>query len=47
MKEHKQVWYLSDEKWNEFMALLEAPATDMPKLRQLLTEPAIFDKKKP
>ena len=36
-------FYLSAKKWDEFIAALDAPAKDVPKLRKLLTEPSVFD----
>jgi uncharacterized protein (DUF1778 family) len=36
-------FYLSPEKWNEFVAALDAPPRDLPRLRQLLSEPSVFD----
>jgi uncharacterized protein (DUF1778 family) len=34
---------LSSEKFDEFMALLDAPPKDDPKLRKLLTERTVLD----
>ena len=36
-------FYLSAEKWDEFIAALDAPPKDLPRLRKLLTEPTVFD----
>jgi len=36
-------FYLSDEKWDEFCAALDAPPKDLPRLRKLLTRPSVFD----
>jgi uncharacterized protein (DUF1778 family) len=36
-------FYLSPEKWDEFVAALDAPPRDLPQLRRLLTEPGVFD----
>jgi uncharacterized protein (DUF1778 family) len=36
-------FYLSSDKWDEFCAALDAPPTDLPKLRELLTKPGVFD----
>ena len=36
-------FYLSPEKWDEFIAALDSPPRDFPQLRQLLTEPSVFD----
>jgi len=33
---------LDDERWAAFMAALDAPPRDMPRLRRLLNEPSIF-----
>ena len=34
---------LSEAKWREFCQALDAPPKDIPALRRLLTEPAVFD----
>lgn len=34
---------LTDEKWQEFCAALDAPPKDLPALRKLLTERGVFD----
>lgn len=39
-------FYLSPKKWEEFIAALDAPPKDLPKLRKLLTEPSVFDEPK-
>ena len=39
-------FYLSPEKWDEFTAALDAPPSELPELRKLLTEPGIFDEPK-
>jgi uncharacterized protein (DUF1778 family) len=37
-------WFSVDEdRWQQFQDLLDAPVTDSPKLRALLTEPTVFD----
>jgi uncharacterized protein (DUF1778 family) len=36
-------FYLSPEKWDEFVAALDAPPKDNSRLRRLLTEPSVFD----
>lgn len=37
-------WFtVDDERWNQCQELLDAPAPVMPKLRALLTAPAVFD----
>jgi uncharacterized protein (DUF1778 family) len=37
-------WFLlSDEAWDDFQELLDAPVTRTPKLDALLTEPTVFD----
>ncbi len=35
---------VSAEAYDEFVALLDAPPRDHPRLRRLLTEPSVFDK---
>jgi uncharacterized protein (DUF1778 family) len=39
-------FYLSPEKWDEFVAALDAPPRNLPGLRKLLTGPAVFDEPK-
>jgi uncharacterized protein (DUF1778 family) len=39
-------FYLSEEKWDEFCAALDAPPRDLPALRKLMTEPGLFDEPK-
>lgn len=34
---------LTDEKWQEFCAALDAPPKDIPALRKLLSERGVFD----
>lgn len=34
---------LNAEQWAEFMAALDAPPRDLPRLRRLLTEPSVFE----
>lgn len=34
---------LDAEQWEAFMAALDAPPRDMPRLRKLLMEPSVFD----
>jgi uncharacterized protein (DUF1778 family) len=36
-------FYLSPEKWDEFVAALDAPPKNLPALRELLTGPDVFD----
>lgn len=36
-------FYLSDQKWDEFCAALDAPPKDLPRLRKLLARPSVFD----
>lgn len=39
-------FYLSPAKWEEFCTALDAPPSQKPKLRKLLTEPGVFDEPK-
>ncbi len=34
---------LDTEQWRAFMAALDAPPRDMPRMRRLLNEPSVFD----
>jgi uncharacterized protein (DUF1778 family) len=37
-------WFmLDDDQWERFQELLDAPVTDSPKLRKLLSQPTVFD----
>ena len=36
--------FVSAEAYDKFVAMLDAPPRDHPRLRRLLTEPSIFDK---
>lgn len=37
-------WFvLSEDEWNDFEALLDAPVARTPKLAALLSEPTVFD----
>ncbi|MER8896886.1 DUF1778 domain-containing protein [Mesorhizobium sp. M0676] len=38
----RQSFRLDVEKWAAFMAALETPARDLPRLKRLLSEPSIF-----
>lgn len=38
----RRVFHLSPEKWNAFVAALDAPPRDMPRLRALLNRPSVF-----
>jgi uncharacterized protein (DUF1778 family) len=35
---------LDDERWTEFVELLDRPTADKPRLRRLLTEPSVVDR---
>ena len=43
----RRVFQLSPEKWEAFVAALDAPPCDMPRLRKLLNEPGIFPGSEP
>jgi uncharacterized protein (DUF1778 family) len=36
-------WVLSEQQWQEFMALLDRPAQDLPRLRALMLRPSPFN----
>lgn len=38
----RRVFQLAPEQWEAFIAALDAPPRDMPRLRTLLNEPSIF-----
>jgi len=39
----RQHFGLNAEQWEAFMAALDAPPRELPRLKQLLSEPSIFD----
>ncbi len=39
----RRSFLLDAEKWEAFVAALDAPPRDLPRLRRLLNEPSIFD----
>jgi len=38
----RRVFQLPPEKWEAFVAALDAPPRDLPRLRELLREPGVF-----
>ena len=42
---HRRRFELEAEQWSAFMAALDAPPRDLPRLRRLLNEPGPFDAK--
>lgn len=40
---NRKVFSLSDEQWNAFQQALDAPPTDKPALKELLTTPSVFN----
>ena len=43
----RRVFQLDPEQWEAFIAALDAPPRDMPRLRKLLNEPGIFSGNEP
>jgi uncharacterized protein (DUF1778 family) len=43
----RRVFLLDPEKWDAFVAALDAPPRDLPRLRKLVNEPSIFSGDKP
>lgn len=41
----RRLFRLDDEKWQAFIAALDAPSLPMPRLERLLKEPSILDEK--
>ena len=39
----RQTFGLDDQRWTEFLAALDAPPRDLPRLARLLKEPGFFD----
>jgi uncharacterized protein (DUF1778 family) len=37
---------LTEKQWKEFLAALDAPPCPMPRLKRLLNEPSVFEKRK-
>ena len=42
----RRLFRLDDEKWQAFIAALDAPSPPMPRLERLLKEPGILDEKR-
>lgn len=40
----RREFVLPDEEWDAFVAMLDRPPTDRPRLRRLLTEPSTLDR---
>lgn len=40
----RRVFPLDEEKWESFMAALDAPTRDTPNLKKLLQEPSVLEK---
>lgn len=38
---------LASDRWDAFVAMLDRPVTDRPRLRRLLTQPSIIDRQAP
>ncbi|TPK91647.1 DUF1778 domain-containing protein [Mesorhizobium sp. B2-4-12] len=43
----RRSFHLDAEKWAAFMAALDAPTRDLPRLKRLLSEPSIFSGRDP
>jgi uncharacterized protein (DUF1778 family) len=43
----RRSYMLDAKKWQAFIAALDAPPRDLPRLKRLLTEPGIFSGRKP
>lgn len=43
----QSLFVLNSEQWTEFMAALDAPPRDLPRLRRLLSEPSFFEQAEP
>lgn len=43
----RRVYQLAPEQWEAFVAALDAPVKDMPRMRKLLNEPGIFSPSEP
>lgn len=39
----RQRFSLSPENWKKFLAALDAPPRDLPRMKRLMTEPGFFD----
>lgn len=40
----RTIFSLSTEKWEEFMAALDAPPRPLPEMKRLLNEPSLFER---
>lgn len=43
MMADRRMFVLSQAKWDEFQAALDAPPRTLPRMQRLLTEPGFFD----
>lgn len=43
----RRAFILGPEQWDSFIAALDAPPRDLPRLRKLLNEPSIFSRNEP
>ena len=43
----RRSFHLDEERWRAFLAALDEPARDMPRMRRLLAEPGIFSGNEP
>ena len=43
----RRSFHLDAEQWKAFMAALDAPPRDLPRLKRLLSEPSIFSGREP
>ncbi|RTL96840.1 MAG: DUF1778 domain-containing protein [Hyphomicrobiales bacterium] len=43
----RRAFHLDAEKWAAFIAALDAPTRDLPRLKRLLSEPSIFSGRDP
>lgn len=37
-------FFLNEDQWQAFNAILDAPSRDLPRLRRLLTEPSVLER---
>jgi len=43
---NRRIFFLNEKQWKEFMAALDAPASPMPRLKRLLREPGVLERRR-
>jgi uncharacterized protein (DUF1778 family) len=43
---NRRTFFLDEKQWKEFMAALDAPPSPMPRLKKLLREPSVLERRR-